>query len=35
MKKTFPYPIWNIEMETMDREVKKSLQTYRLKELLW
>lgn len=35
MKKEFPYPIWNIEMETMDREVRKSLQTYRLKELVW
>ena len=27
--------IWNPQMETMDIEVRKSLQTYRLKELLW
>lgn len=31
----FPYPIWNVHMETMDREVRKSLQSYRLKELVW
>jgi phenylacetate-CoA ligase len=31
----FPYPIWNFHMETMDREVRKSLQSYRLKELVW
>ncbi len=35
MPEKYPYPIWNIEMETMDREVRKSLQTYRLKELVW
>ncbi len=35
MKKKFPYPIWNTEMETMDTEVRKSLQLYRLKELVW
>jgi len=31
----FPYPIWNFHMETMDKEVRKSLQSYRLKELVW
>ena len=35
MKKTFPYKIWNEEMETMDPDVRKSLQTYRLKELAY
>ncbi len=35
MKRNFPHPIWNEEMETMDREVRKSLQTYHLKELVW
>ncbi len=35
MKRNFPYPIWNEEMETMNREVRKSLQLFRLKELVW
>lgn len=35
MKKSFPYKIWNEEMETMDPDVRKSLQTYRLKELAY
>jgi phenylacetate-CoA ligase len=29
-----PYPIWNPEMETMDTDIRKSLQLYRLKELV-
>jgi phenylacetate-CoA ligase len=35
MNKNFPYPIWNIEMETMEIETRKTLQLYRLKELAW
>ncbi|MGC8764593.1 MAG: phenylacetate--CoA ligase family protein [Brevinematia bacterium] len=35
MSKEFPYPIWNIEMETMQRDIRKSLQSYRLKEQVW
>jgi len=35
MKPNFPHAIWNLEMETMDRDVRKSLQLYRLKELAW
>ncbi|OHD55583.1 MAG: phenylacetate--CoA ligase [Spirochaetes bacterium GWF1_51_8] len=35
MNKQFPYPIWNAEMETMDLETRKTLQLYRLKELVW
>ncbi len=34
-EKKFPYPVWNIEMETMDVETRKTLQLYRLKELAW
>ena len=30
----FPYNIWNPEMETMETETRKSLQLYRLKELV-
>ncbi len=30
----FPYQIWNPEMETMDIDTRKSLQLYRLKELV-
>jgi phenylacetate-CoA ligase len=33
MAKDFPYAIWNVEMETMDLETRKTLQLYRLKEL--
>lgn len=33
--KQFPYPIWNVEMETMDVDTRKTLQLYRLKELCW
>lgn len=32
-KNNFPYAIWNEEMETMDRDVRKSLQLFRLQEL--
>lgn len=31
----YPYPIWNEEMETMDKETRAALQLYRLKELVW
>jgi phenylacetate-CoA ligase len=34
-KKNFPHAIWNPEMETMDTDVRKSLQLFRLQELAW
>lgn len=34
MSKSFPYPIWNPEMETMEVDTRKSLQLFRLKELV-
>lgn len=35
MTKNFPYPIWNVEKETMNKDTRKALQLYRLKELAW
>lgn len=35
MKNSHPHNIWNPEMETMELDVRKSLQTYRLKELAY